>query len=234
MFAFALWDERREVGCSARATGSASSRSTTRRRRPLCFASEAKALLPFLPEIATDPRGAGRVSDLPIHDRRGHPVPRRQAAAARSCADRRERRGAGHGATGTSATKSISTTPRVFRTARLDCSTIHCACICAATCRSAPMFRAASIRAQYRDPCRHNRARHRLLSTAASPSFPAMTRAITPQPRRQAVRPLHTSTSPPSISATTIADVLYHLDFPVAGPGSFPQFMVSQLAASHT
>jgi asparagine synthase (glutamine-hydrolysing) len=30
-----------------------------------------------------------------------------------------------------------------------------------------------------------------------------------------------------------IADVLYHLDFPVAGPGSFPQFMVSQLAAQH-
>ncbi len=30
-----------------------------------------------------------------------------------------------------------------------------------------------------------------------------------------------------------IADVIYHLDFPVAGPGSFPQFMVSQLAAQH-
>src|SRR3546814_7320819 len=30
-----------------------------------------------------------------------------------------------------------------------------------------------------------------------------------------------------------IADVIYHLDFPVAGPGSFPQFMVSKLAAEH-
>ena len=30
-----------------------------------------------------------------------------------------------------------------------------------------------------------------------------------------------------------IAEVLYHLDFPVAGPGSFPQFMVSALAARH-
>ncbi len=29
-----------------------------------------------------------------------------------------------------------------------------------------------------------------------------------------------------------IGEVIYHLDFPVAGPGSFPQFMVSQLAAS--
>jgi asparagine synthase (glutamine-hydrolysing) len=30
-----------------------------------------------------------------------------------------------------------------------------------------------------------------------------------------------------------IAKVIYHLDYPVAGPGSFPQYMVSQLAAQH-
>lgn len=30
-----------------------------------------------------------------------------------------------------------------------------------------------------------------------------------------------------------IKKVIYHLDFPVAGPGSFPQYMVSQLAAQH-
>ena len=30
-----------------------------------------------------------------------------------------------------------------------------------------------------------------------------------------------------------IHDVVWHLDFPVAGPGSFPQFMVSELAAKH-
>jgi asparagine synthase (glutamine-hydrolysing) len=39
------------------------------------------------------------------------------------------------------------------------------------------------------------------------------------------------------ISATdfidNIAKVIYHLDYPVAGPGSFPQYMVSQLAARH-
>jgi asparagine synthase (glutamine-hydrolysing) len=29
-----------------------------------------------------------------------------------------------------------------------------------------------------------------------------------------------------------IGDVIYHLDYPVAGPGSFPQFMVSELAAT--
>lgn len=31
--------------------------------------------------------------------------------------------------------------------------------------------------------------------------------------------------------AANIARVIYHLDFPVAGPGSFPQYMVSQVAA---
>jgi asparagine synthase (glutamine-hydrolysing) len=30
-----------------------------------------------------------------------------------------------------------------------------------------------------------------------------------------------------------IKKVIYHLDFPVAGPGSFPQYMVSQLASQH-
>jgi asparagine synthase (glutamine-hydrolysing) len=30
-----------------------------------------------------------------------------------------------------------------------------------------------------------------------------------------------------------IAKVIYHLDYPCAGPGSFPQFMVSQLASQH-
>lgn len=30
-----------------------------------------------------------------------------------------------------------------------------------------------------------------------------------------------------------MGEVIYHLDYPVAGPGSFPQYMVSKLAASH-
>jgi asparagine synthase (glutamine-hydrolysing) len=33
--------------------------------------------------------------------------------------------------------------------------------------------------------------------------------------------------------ANHIGDVIWHLDFPVAGPGSFPQYMVSALAAKH-
>ncbi len=49
------------------------------------------------------------------------------------------------------------------------------------------------------------------------------------QVRRDAA---HRSTSPPPHFRDHIGDVIYHLDFPVAGPGSFPQFMVSQLAAT--
>lgn len=30
-----------------------------------------------------------------------------------------------------------------------------------------------------------------------------------------------------------LSDVIYHLDFPTAGPGAFPQYMVSKLAAEH-
>ncbi len=30
-----------------------------------------------------------------------------------------------------------------------------------------------------------------------------------------------------------LGDVIYHLDYPIAGPGSFPQFMVSKLASKH-
>jgi asparagine synthase (glutamine-hydrolysing) len=30
-----------------------------------------------------------------------------------------------------------------------------------------------------------------------------------------------------------IEDIIYHLDYPVAGPGSFPQYLVSELAAGH-
>jgi asparagine synthase (glutamine-hydrolysing) len=33
--------------------------------------------------------------------------------------------------------------------------------------------------------------------------------------------------------AKRIGDVIYHLDYPIAGPGSFPQFMVSKLAREH-
>jgi asparagine synthase (glutamine-hydrolysing) len=44
---------------------------------------------------------------------------------------------------------------------------------------------------------------------------------------------LHEVSIGPEDFIESIADVVYHLDFPVAGPGSFPQYMVSRLAAEH-
>jgi asparagine synthase (glutamine-hydrolysing) len=44
---------------------------------------------------------------------------------------------------------------------------------------------------------------------------------------------LHEVEIQPTDFVERIGDVIYHLDYPVAGPGSFPQFMVSELAAQH-
>lgn len=44
---------------------------------------------------------------------------------------------------------------------------------------------------------------------------------------------LHVADITASDFLQNINDVIYHLDFPVAGPGSFPQYMVSKLASNH-
>jgi asparagine synthase (glutamine-hydrolysing) len=44
---------------------------------------------------------------------------------------------------------------------------------------------------------------------------------------------LHEETIGAGDFSENIRDVIYHLDYPVAGPGSFPQYMVSRLAAQH-
>jgi asparagine synthase (glutamine-hydrolysing) len=44
---------------------------------------------------------------------------------------------------------------------------------------------------------------------------------------------LHEQTISASDFVHSIRHVVYHLDYPVAGPGSFPQYMVSRLAAEH-
>lgn len=44
-------------------------------------------------------------------------------------------------------------------------------------------------------------------------------------------RPLHSSVIKAQDFYDNFKKIIYHLDFPVAGPGSFPQYMVSQLAS---
>jgi asparagine synthase (glutamine-hydrolysing) len=50
---------------------------------------------------------------------------------------------------------------------------------------------------------------------------------------RSVQRPLHVATITAADFERHIGDVIYHLDWPTAGPGSFPQYMVSKLAGQH-
>ena len=148
MFAFALWDERHQRLFCARDRFGIKPFYYAVVGNLFVFASEAKALLPFLPEIATDPEALaeyltfqytigeatlfrGIKQLLP-----GHALTvengevRGLALLGRPLRDRfRSQR------------RAISST------ASPNCSTTRSTCICAATCRSAPMSRAASIRA---------------------------------------------------------------------------------------
>ena len=53
------------------------------------------------------------------------------------------------------------------------------------------------------------------------------------RPRRRARVSSSTRSTSASRTSSAIEQVVYHLDYPAAGPGSFPQFMVSQAAAEH-
>jgi asparagine synthase (glutamine-hydrolysing) len=69
---------------------------------------------------------------------------------------------------------------------------------------------------------------------ASSLSFQVTMKALTRELTcRQAGIELHQIEITPQDFRENIERVIYHLDMPVAGPGSFPQYMVSQLAARH-
>lgn len=46
-------------------------------------------------------------------------------------------------------------------------------------------------------------------------------------------KPLYIAEMTAQDFAANIQDIIYHLDWPIAGPGSFPQYMVSKLAGEH-
>ena len=70
MFAFAIWDERKTKLFAARDRFGIKPFYYTVQGGVFYFASEAKALLPFLTGDRHRPRGASGISDLPVHDRR--------------------------------------------------------------------------------------------------------------------------------------------------------------------
>ncbi len=78
------------------------------------------------------------------------------------------------------------------------------------------------------------RARASRRSTASSPTAPTTTRARTrASSPAGATSSCTRSRSARRTSSTTIRRSCYHLDFPVAGPGAFPQYIVSRLAREH-
>ena len=196
----------------------------------LYFASEAKALLPFLPAIETDLEGlkdylafqfclAGKTLFEGVRELLpGHRLRVR------------------NGTVGARALLGGLLRPRlrphgeVLRGAdRGAARTSRCGCTCAATCRSPPTSAAAWTR---RSVASLASRRHRRRDEGVHRPLPGGQ----PLRRERATR----RRSPTSAASTctlvdidvddflgSIEQVIYHLDYPVAGPGSFPQYMVS-------
>ena len=218
---------KRRRRSSAPATASASSRSTTPQVDDvLYFASEAKALLPFLPAIETDPDGlkdyltfqfclAGKTLFKGV----------RRAAARPSCS-RPGRRVAARGATGRSTTTSTSTTPR--STSRSSCSELLDDSVDIHMRSDVPI-------GAYVSGGLDSSIVASLASQQAAGDFDGFTgkfivsaelrrEPLCARPSRRTRRfPRCTrSTSRPQDFIDNIRKVIYHLDYPVAGPGLVP------------
>ncbi len=208
-----------------------------RDRRPslLRLRGEGAPAVPARASRPTPTRSAEYLTFQYTH-RRPHPVQGHQAAAAGPRACGRATARSRSGAIGTSTTRSIGTTRRPISTgACASCWTTPSPCICAATCRSAATCPAASTssliailaaRVEPPEPAVLPRQVHRVPRLRREPL-----RASWPRPSAEGE--LHQIDITAQDFQDNIDKVIYHLDYPCAGPGSFPQFMVSQLASQH-
>ena len=197
----------------------------------LYFASEAKALLPFLPRIETDLEGlkdyltfqfclAGKTLFKGVRELLpGHRLRVRNGAVVT------ERYWEVYYDLDFDHTASTS------RSASRSCCTTPCGCTCAPTCPSGPTSAAAWT------PERRLAGQPRADEPDAGVHRPLPGgRALRREPLRAALADergldLHVVDIGAGDFLSTIGKVIYHLDYPVAGPGSFPQYMVSEAAA---
>ena len=239
MFAFALWDEAEQRAVlrprSLRHQAVLLHRAST---ASLYFASEVKALLPFLPTRSRPTSTAFKdYLDVPVLPRRQDAVQGRPGAAARPhCWSRRRGQVRRPRATGRSTTTSTSTTPRSTSRSELrelldDSVDMHLR-----SGRARRRLPQRRPRLEHRRRARHARARaelrgvHRQVRRSARATTRARYARAVAERRGFA---LHEIDITADDFVENIRQVIYHLDYPVAGPGSFPQYMVSQLAAQH-
>ena len=240
MFAFALWDEddadavlrprplRDQAVLLHRQVGDV-----------LYFASEAKALLPFLPAIETDLDGlkdyltfqfclAGKTLFKGVREL----LPGHFLRVAQRAASRRERYWEVY------YELDFDHTATYFEE-RIEALLrgVGRSCTCAATCRSARTSAAASTRASSRRSPRPRTARRMKAFTGRFPEDARLRRErATPAALADAarLRPARGRHRRRRLRRARSSDVIYHLDYPVAGPGSFPQYMVSEAAGARS
>ena len=223
--------------CSAPATASASSRSTTRVVDGIALLRLRGQGAAAVPARDRDrPRGLQGLPHLPVLPRRQDAVQGRpRARSPATCSSSRRRHGPSPSATGRSTTTSTSTTPASYFEERIEELLRRVGAAAPAQRRPGRRLpqrrprlehgRAARERAGNGEPMqaftgkfsedhglRRERVRPRSLADAARP------------------RPRTRSTSASTDFVENIEAVIYHLDYPAAGPGSFPQYMVSQAA----
>ena len=228
MFAYALWDEpTQELVCARDRFGIKPFYYATV-GDVVYFASEAEGAA-AVPALDRDrPRCAQGLPRVPVLPGRQDAVQGRPGAPARPLPEARPGRRPSRSGTGRSTTTSTSTTPSgTSRSSSRRCCASRSSCTCAATCRSAYLsggldssvvaslasaHTGAPMQAftgKFSEDERYDESRY-----ARAAGRVARPRAARDRHRRRRLRRPHRR-------------VVYHLDFPVAGPGSFPQFMVS-------
>lgn len=234
MFSFAIWDERKHRLFAARDRFGIKPFYWTEQKGVLYFASEAKALLPFLPEIATDDEAlaeyltfqytiGGKTLFKGIHGLLpGHAlVVENKAIAIRRYWDVQYEIDWDH-------------SPRYFesrfRELLSDSMKVHLrsdvpvgSYVSGGIDSSLIAILSAKAEAANRDGFHGRFLEHQGYDESQHARTAADLAGMN----------LHIADITAEDFRNHIGDVIYHLDFPVAGPGSFPQFMVSALAAKH-
>lgn len=234
MFAFALWDERNKKLFAARDRFGIKPFYHTQRGGVLYFASEAKALLPFLPEIETDSSALAEYLTF------------QYTIGTKTLFKGIEQLLPGHSLVVANGNIKIARywdvnyevdftrTPRYFedrfRELIADSMNVHLrADVPVGGYVSGGLDSSLVALLASKHDHRNRLAFHGRFMEYPGYDESRYAREVTDL----ADMSLHVADITAEDFRNRIDDVIYHLDFPVAGPGSFPQFMVSALAAKH-